>query len=93
MDEQDQAPLQLRHWIAQLDPRELAQVRHAVVYAERHTAAGAPGHGQFLLIAKMAALLDARPDPDPQLRIQKVQFDQQTQSWRDIVTGVKVDVK
>lgn len=50
-------PLQPR-WIDRFDPREIAQIRHARDYAERHATAGAPGHGQFLLIAKLARLLD-----------------------------------
>ncbi len=40
-----------------LDAREEAQVAHALEYAEKHSKAGVPGHGQFLLIAKMAKAL------------------------------------
>lgn len=37
-----------------LDERERAQVNHAFDYADNHSAAGVPGHGQFLLLAKLA---------------------------------------
>lgn len=40
-----------------LDPRERAQISHAVVYANNHAAAGVPGHSQFILIAKLAQKL------------------------------------
>jgi hypothetical protein len=59
MGEHDQAPLQ-PGWFSQLDPREQAQIAHARAYAADHTTAGAPGHGQFILIAKLAKLLDER---------------------------------
>jgi len=41
-----------------LDDRELAQVLHARYYAEHFAKAGAPGHGQFLLIAKLSRMID-----------------------------------
>lgn len=85
---QGQAPIQPGWWKA-LDSRELAQVSHAQEYAQNHQAAGAPGHGQFVLIAKLAALLD-RPWPLPEKTI-KVVWDDTSRCWRDIVTGVKVD--
>lgn len=47
-------------WTKELDSREWSQVSHAQVYARDHQGAGAPGHGQFLLIAKLAKLLDER---------------------------------
>jgi len=47
-------------WAKGLDSREWSQVLHAQAYARNHQGAGAPGHGQFLLIAKLAAMLDAR---------------------------------
>jgi hypothetical protein len=52
------APLQ-PNWTKQLDSREWSQVLHAQSYAQNHSSAGAPGHGQFLLIAKLAKMLDA----------------------------------
>lgn len=54
----DQAPEQPA-WIARLDPREQAQIQHARIYRANFASAGAPGHGQFLLLAKLADLLDA----------------------------------
>jgi hypothetical protein len=59
MGDTPQAPLQPA-WMAAFTPRELAQIRHARVYAADHLDAGAPGHGQFLLIAELARLLDER---------------------------------
>lgn len=40
-----------------VEPRELWQIWHALDYAEHHKEAGVPGHGQFLLIAKLATAL------------------------------------
>lgn len=40
------------------DEREMAQIEHAQDYASNHSKAGAPGHGQFLLIAKLANALE-----------------------------------
>jgi hypothetical protein len=37
--------------------RELSQIWHALDYAENHAGSGAPGHGQFMLIAKLAKAL------------------------------------
>lgn len=54
---ENQAPLQ-PGWTRELDSREWSQVLHAQAYARNHQGAGAPGHGQFLLIAKLARLLD-----------------------------------
>lgn len=91
MDEQ-----KLKHWADELDPRERAQVEHAMDYAERYANAGAPGHGQFLLIAKMARQLDAREHAifatvqTPV--VQKVAWSENQQCWRDVTTGVQVDV-
>jgi hypothetical protein len=47
-------------WAKELDSREWSQILHAQAYAKDHQSAGAPGHGQFLLLAKLAKLLDAR---------------------------------
>jgi hypothetical protein len=85
---QSAAPIQ-PNWTKELDAREWSQVLHAQDYAQNHQAAGAPGHGQFVLIAKLAALLD-RPWPLPEKTI-KVVWDDKSRCWRDIVTGVKVD--
>lgn len=51
----DLQPLQ---WRGDLSGREQAQINHAVAYAHNHADAGAPGHGQFTLIAKLAEKLD-----------------------------------
>lgn len=51
-------PAQNAPWWHALDHREQAQMLHARAYARDHAAAGAPGHGQFLLIAKLSQLLD-----------------------------------
>lgn len=47
-------------WAADLSAREWAQILHAREYALHHADAGAPGHGQFILIAILAGKLDAR---------------------------------
>lgn len=39
------------------DDRERKQVQHALLYADHFANAGVPGHGQFLLIAKLARAL------------------------------------
>lgn len=41
----------------QLDDREFLQIKHAFYYNEAFKAAGVPGHGQFILIAKLAKAL------------------------------------
>lgn len=43
-----------------LDDRESEQIAHALDYAENHSKAGVPGHGQFLLVAKLARALGLR---------------------------------
>lgn len=45
-------------WTKELDAREWSQVLHAQAYVQNHLGAGAPGHGQFVLIAKLAKMLD-----------------------------------
>lgn len=78
-------------WWKELDARELAQVDHALDYAERFSGAGVPGHGQFILIAKLARQiqeLDAIKNKD----VQRVAWDEASRGWRDIVTGVRVNV-
>ena len=59
MDKQPAQP----EWTRNLDSREWSQVLHAQVYARDHIGAGAPGHSQFLLIAKLAAMLDVCAPP------------------------------
>jgi len=61
MDETTQVPEQ-PEWFTRLDPRQQDAIKHARAYAKDYSAAGAPGHGQFLLIAKLADLLDRCAD-------------------------------
>lgn len=42
---------------ARIEGREHAQIRHAIEYSKQFQDAGIPGHGQFLLIAKLALAL------------------------------------
>ncbi len=51
-------------WMRDLEPRELAQVYHALAYAKDFSAAGVPGHSQHMLIAKLAGLLDTWSMPE-----------------------------
>ena len=51
-------------WMRALEPRELAQVYHALAYAKDFSAAGVPGHSQHMLIAKLAGLLDKWSMPE-----------------------------
>ena len=48
------------NWMRNLEPRELAQVYHALAYAKDFASAGVPGHSQHMLIAKLAKMLDER---------------------------------
>jgi len=85
MGTDEQAPFQL-------DQRELAQVLHARHYAEHFAHAGAPGHGQFLLIAKLSQMLDEAWAKAAPPRVQKLVRDETNNCWRDVITGVKVEV-
>lgn len=63
MGEERMALLQPKNapaWMQGFGEREQEQIIHARAYAIYHASAGAPGHGQFLLIAKLASLLDER---------------------------------
>lgn len=97
MDEQSSNLTNLQHWLTELDAREAAQVQHAMDYADRHASAGAPGHGQFLLIAKMAKQLEAREHAIiATVRtpvIQQVAWQEADKTWRDVQTGVRVEVQ
>lgn len=97
MDEQTQNLTNLKHWMAELDAREAAQVQHAMDYADRHSNAGAPGHGQFLLIAKMARQLEQREHAIvATVRtpvVQQIAWQEADRTWRDVQTGVKVEVR
>lgn len=50
----------MQHWTDQLDTREREQIAHAIAYSKEHAASGTPGHSLFLLIAKLARILDER---------------------------------
>lgn len=75
-----------------LDDRELAQVLHARHYAEHFSKAGAPGHGQFLLIAKLSRMIDELRAIKALSRVQQVSFDYTANCWRDLITGVRVEI-
>lgn len=45
-------------WMLDLDKRERTQVFHALAYASDYSDAGIPGHSFFMLIAKLARMLD-----------------------------------
>jgi hypothetical protein len=40
-----------------LEIREMRQIQHALIYEGQFQDAGVPGHGQFILIAKLAKAL------------------------------------
>lgn len=50
-------------WMDELEPRERAQVFHALDYQKNHAAAGIAGHGQLILIAKLARMVDRQVRP------------------------------
>ncbi len=50
--------MQAPQWLQSLDKREYALVSLSLVYATDHSAAGIPAHGLYMLIAKLARLLD-----------------------------------
>lgn len=83
----------------QLSEREQAQIRACQAYAQQFEASGLPGHGLFMLVAKMSALLEDAvsrfgyaPDKSPPVRLQKVAWSEPGGCWRDLITGVKVEV-
>lgn len=86
----------LQHWIDTLEPREQAQIRHATNYADTHASAGTSGHGQFMLIAKLAKLLEEREHAIVFAKgkpvIQKIMYIEKDGCWRDVYTGVKVEL-
>lgn len=52
--------MHLPQWMTALDTRERAQIFHALDYATNHSAAGIPAHGHYMLIAKLARMLDQK---------------------------------
>ena len=55
-----EAPSQPTHWTLALTSREMRQLAHARAYEATFSDSGAPGHSHFMLLAKLAKLLDAR---------------------------------
>lgn len=90
----DEVPLQ--HWFDTLLFREQVQIRHATDYAENHADAGVPGHGQFILIAKLTKLLEEREQAIVFAKgkpvIQKIIYIEKDHCWRDVYTGIKVEI-
>jgi hypothetical protein len=86
----------------QLTQRECDQIRACQAYAAAHAASGLPGHGLFLLVAKLSTQLEDAvsrfgyaPGMAPPVKIQKVAWSgphDETGCWRDLVTGVRVDL-
>ena len=89
----------------QLTQRERDQIRACQAYAQQFEASGLPGHGLFMLVAKMSALLEDAvsrfgyaPDVSPPVNVQKVAWDGPRDGspggcWRDLMTGMKVEVR
>jgi hypothetical protein len=50
--------MQAPQWLTSLEQRERALVTLSLAYATEHSAAGAPGHSYFMLIAKLARMLN-----------------------------------
>jgi hypothetical protein len=90
--QREEQPMEAQDAPLQLDPRELSQVLHARSYAEHFAHAGAPGHGQFLLIDKLSRMLDEARTKAAPAAIQKLVRDEANNCWRDVITGVKVDM-
>lgn len=81
-------------WTKELESREWSQVLHAIVYARDHSGAGAPGHGQFMLIAKLAKLLDLHYTYIPEKpRVITVAWNETCKCWRDLMTGIRVELE
>ena len=79
------------HWTHELTEREYAQVKHAVIYSTAHGDAGVPGHSQFMLIAKLAEMLDKYYQYIPGEPVkQTVMWDPVGKIYRDVYTGVEV---
>lgn len=81
------------YWTDNLDTREIAQIKHATAYAANYSEAGVPGHSQFMLINKLVKLLDLHYTYIPEKpRVITVAWSQEEQCWRDLMTGVKVEL-
>lgn len=86
-----------QHWSDVMDDRERKLIQHATDYAKLYPDAGVPGQGHFLLIAKMANLLNGCEDAitHAQGRIvkQQISWSEPSQCWRDILTGERVEIE
>lgn len=84
------------HWRNNLSERELQAVEHAENYACNFMKAGAPGHTHFALISKLAGLCDEMQDmvrgSGRGVVIKKVSWSEQDKCWRDVETGVRINV-
>lgn len=83
----------------QLTDRERDQMHACEAYAQQFAASGLPGHGLFMLVAKMSVLLEDAvsrfgyaPDRSPPIRVQKVVWSEADNCWRDLETGVRVEI-
>lgn len=87
----------------QFTDRERAQIRACQAYAKQFEASGLPGHGLFMLVSKMSALLEDAvsrfgyaPDKSPPVKVQQIAWNGSHETgegcWRDIRTGVRVEV-
>lgn len=100
MGDETQEPLQKSaYWADHLTQRERDQIRACQAYAMQFEASGLPGHGLFMLVSNMAAMLEDAvsrfgysPIASPPVRVQKVAYDKDANCWRDLITGVKVEV-
>ena len=82
---------QVHYWTDRLDERERKHVEFCRNYAE-HFAHGAPGHYDFVLIAKLADWLHELSQAAMRAqRIQQVVYDHDAKCWRDIETGMRVE--
>lgn len=75
-----------------LDERELLQVLHARSYADGFAKSGVPGHGQFLLIAKLSRMIDELRAIKTLPRVQQLAWYAESNCWRDLRTGVRVEL-
>jgi hypothetical protein len=88
----------------QFTDRERIQIEACRAYAAQWEVSGLPGHGLFILVAKIAAHLEDAvtrfgyaPDADPPIKVQKVAWDGPRDGsgngcWRDLMTGVRVEL-
>ena len=82
------------NWRDHLSTKEITSIEHAQYYADHFASAGAPGHGQYLLIAKLVTIMDEMQiklsAEGKDIIIKKVVYDEDRHCWRDTDTGVIV---